>query len=131
MVRDNALRAALRRIKYRLRWNKTRPKRLKLKQDVPQEGTKMVKGLAKRVIVVKNPGGELFEEAIFILREDAASGGAAPDVLAEAQRAANDYLRQCARRNVPLAERFSPPAWLAAGAAVTGAAWLAAHLAGL
>jgi hypothetical protein len=130
MVRDSALHAALRRIKYILRWNKLPQKRLKLMQDKPQEGKRMVKGLSKRVIVVKNPDGEMFEEAIFILREDALARGEAPDVLAEAQRAADSYLRQCARRRFPMAEHIAPPAWLAAGAAVTGAAWLAAHLAG-
>ena len=35
----------------------------------------MVKGINKQVIVVKAPDPRLFEEAIFILREGALSGG--------------------------------------------------------
>ena len=38
----------------------------------------MVKGISRQVIVVQGPDRELFEQAIFILREDA------PDVTDEA-----------------------------------------------
>ena len=48
----------------------------------------MVKGLAKRVVVVKSPDKQLFEEAIFILKEDAAAGVSAQDVVSQAQRIA-------------------------------------------
>jgi len=36
----------------------------------------MVKGVARRVVVVKSPDPKQFEQAIFLLREDAISGEA-------------------------------------------------------
>ena len=54
----------------------------------------MVKGINKRVIVVKAPDPRLFEQAIFIMREDAfAEGVSAEQVLEEAQKAAKSYVR--------------------------------------
>ena len=35
-----------------------------------REAAEVVKGVAKRVIVVKSPDPKVFEEAIFIVRED-------------------------------------------------------------
>lgn len=83
----------------------------------------MVKGVSKRVVVVKSPEGETFEQALFIVREETGS--------AEKSRA--EVLREARR----LAERCAQPAgrpprgeWkdrlkaALAGAGVTGAAWL-------
>lgn len=39
----------------------------------------MVKGNTRRVVVVKSPDEKLFEQAIFLLREDALSGGGVSD----------------------------------------------------
>jgi len=60
----------------------------------------MVKGMAKRVVVVRSPDKRVFEEAIFILRDDALRDGGvtAEDVLAEACRVARGYLRKPSRR---------------------------------
>ena len=83
----------------------------------------MVKGINKQVIVVKNPDPRLFEEAIFILREGALSGGASPEqVLREARQAAKSYVRGSTRpgkwfRQIPA------PAYAAAGALAATAAW--------
>ena len=43
----------------------------------------MVKGMARRVVVVKSPDKRVFEEAIFILKDDALrdSGVTAEDIL--------------------------------------------------
>ena len=51
----------------------------------------MVKGVARRVIVVKSPDPKLFEQAIFIVKEDAlvGDGVSADQVLAEAQQVAD------------------------------------------
>lgn len=48
----------------------------------------MVKGVARRVIVVKSPDPRLFEQAIFIVKEDAFTKGgvSAEQVLQEAKR---------------------------------------------
>lgn len=59
------------------------------------EGAVLVKGTNRRVIVVRSPDPKLFEEAIFVLRED---GGAPKDaelVMAQASRAAGEYLKKC------------------------------------
>lgn len=54
----------------------------------------MVKGTARRVVVIKSPDKRVFDQAIFILREDALrSGGVtAEDILGEACRVAGEYL---------------------------------------
>ena len=57
----------------------------------------MVKGLAKRVVVVKSPDKRLFEEAIFILKEDAAAGVSAQDVVSQAQQIAANYMGASSR----------------------------------
>lgn len=47
------------------------PRRLKYRYNsTDREADAVVKGIAKRVIVVKSPEAKVFEEAIFIVRED-------------------------------------------------------------
>lgn len=84
----------------------------------------MVKGVTRRVIVVKTPDRRLFEQAIFIVKEDAFTreGVTADQVLAEAQRVADGYVR----RNSGLGKRLRcvpAPAYAAAGAAVSTLIW--------
>ncbi len=55
----------------------------------------MVKGVARQVIVVRQPDRRLFEQAIFIVKEDALEGGVtAQQVLDEAQRVAKGYVKR-------------------------------------
>ena len=55
----------------------------------------MVKGVARRVVVVKSPDPKEFEQAIFLLREDALSEDTPEEqILRQAQQVANEYLRQ-------------------------------------
>ena len=87
----------------------------------------MVKGLSRRVIVVDSPDPHIFEQAIFIVRNDAAvgSGGVtSQQVVDQAIRIAKDYARSHGAPRL----RMSP--WLAAllGGAVIGAVWLLAML---
>ncbi len=87
----------------------------------------MVKGVARRVIVVKTPDRKLFEQAIFIVKEDAFSnpGVTAEQVLAEAQRVADGYVR----RNSCLGKRLHKipaPVYAAAGAIAATAVWVLA-----
>lgn len=130
MVKDNLISSTIRQIKYIFRTNKVPRRRLKLEREKPQEGREMIKGLSKRVIVVKCPDPAMFEEAIFIIREDAFIERRTPDVIKEAQRAANEYLRKNIEQPSGLMAKLSAPACLAAGAAVTGIAWLAVYLVG-
>lgn len=65
----------------------------------------MLKGVQKQIIVVKTPEAELFEEAIFILREDylERGEGTRSEVLRQARRAAEEYCTRAASecRTVP------------------------------
>lgn len=90
----------------------------------------MVRGVSRRVIVVKNPDTRYFEQAIFILRNDAAAreGVSEKEILRQARRAARDYLRRGENRP----ERRGGLRGLLcvlAGVAATAGAWFAVHLA--
>ena len=92
----------------------------------------MVKGVSKRIVVLKLEKEKVFEEAIFIVRPDAfiESGVSQRDVLREAKRVAEDYVR----KNVQGKKRrfrVSGPAFAAAGAALSSVAWLALRLIGV
>ena len=79
----------------------------------------MVKGISRQVIVVQSPDPELFEQAIFILKEDAVrSGGISEEALL---REANALIRTGGKM-----PRFwrAGPLWAAGGAAATAAVWL-------
>ena len=56
----------------------------------------MVKGVSRRVIVVRHPDRRLFEQAIFIVKEDALNRGgvSADQVLDEARRVADGFVRR-------------------------------------
>ena len=90
----------------------------------------MVKGTNRRVVVVRSPDPRIFEEAIFIIREDLFHRGDSPDkVLAEASQAANAYLRKTVGR--PLRMRIPGSIFAAAGALAASLAWLAFKLVGV
>ena len=79
----------------------------------------MVKGISRQVIVVHSPEPKLFEQAIFILKEDA-QGVTDEQLLKEADRALHSASPE---------GRFSKllrigPVWACGGAIVTGIAWL-------
>ena len=85
----------------------------------------MVRGTSRRVIVVDSPDTELFEQAIFIVRADAAtrSGVTAQKLVDEACRVA----RSCggARpRSRNLLRRGSPALWCGIGAGGIALVWL-------
>jgi hypothetical protein len=90
----------------------------------------MVKGVSRRVILVKSPDPKLFEQAIFIVREDAlqGSGITAEKVLEEARQVANRYVLRNSRWGRGLG-KVPPAAWLAVGAVLASTLWgLAAML---
>ena len=92
----------------------------------------MVRGTNRRVVVVRSPDPKIFEEAIFVVREDLFHQGSSADkVLAEAKRAAGAYLRKTT--GSPRRGFFARiPAMLYAGpgAAAAGIAWLAFRFVG-
>ncbi len=83
----------------------------------------MVKGVTRRVILVKAPDPKLFEQAIFIVREDALSGEgvSAEEVLRQAQAAADGYIRET--RGWKKLSRLSGPLWGTLGALAASAFW--------
>ena len=83
----------------------------------------MVKGISRQVILIQGPGEELFDQAIFILKNSAVEKGVTEeDLMKEARRAIRgaDLPRDGAFLRGPL--------WACGGAAVTGLLWLVAAL---
>ena len=74
----------------------------------------MVKGISRQVILVHGPDTEMFEQAIFILKENT---GEVTDemLLKEAKRIIN---------NAEKTRRPSGPVWAFAGAVFTGLIWI-------
>ena len=79
----------------------------------------MVKGISKLVIVVHAPEPKLFEEAIFILREDAVGRDGVTDdlLLKEAKRLIGTGTNQ------KRVFRLSGLLWMLAGVVLTGLVW--------
>lgn len=80
----------------------------------------MVKGISKQVIVVNSPDQKIFEQAIFILSEDAVAKHAVTDelLLEEAKRIVGTTGVKGRRA------AGSATIWAAAGAFVTGLVWI-------
>ena len=79
----------------------------------------MVKGNSRQVIVVSNPEQQLFEQAIFILKESAVEKGVTEaQLLQEAKKAAGEGNPRQKKKTL------SGPAWAFGGALATGLVWL-------
>ena len=74
----------------------------------------MVKGISRQIILVHSPDKKLFDQAIFILRDDAKEV-TEEMLLKEAERAI---------RFPQVKEKWCGPIWAAGGAAVMGILWL-------
>ena len=84
----------------------------------------MVKGTTRRVILVRSPDPRVFEEAIFIVREDAQERGATPDdILKEAQRVASEYVRTHLKSGKMSFKVIPPGLYVLLGAAICGLIW--------
>lgn len=83
----------------------------------------MVKGISRQVIVVHSPDPKLFEQAIFILKDEAVGAEGVTDdaLLKEARRLISGNGKK--RKG-----RFGGLAWAACGAAVTAGMWLLSAL---
>ncbi len=90
----------------------------------------MVKGVSRRVIMVKSPDPKIFEEAIFIVKEDVLKKGgtSARDVLREAQRVANEYVKSNMHQKTSRFPRIPAPIFAIVGAVLTGLIFLLANL---
>jgi len=79
----------------------------------------MVKGISRQVIVVQSPEQKIFEQAIFILKDDAVKDGITDDqLLAEARRAAGEG------KVFGKKSRLQGPVWACGGALTTALIWL-------
>lgn len=80
----------------------------------------MVKGISRQVIVLNTPDPKLFEQAIFILKEDALSGGGVTEdmLMKEARRLISH--QNTSKRNKP---GLYGALYACAGALVTAAVW--------
>jgi len=84
----------------------------------------MVKGISRQVIVVHSPDQKLFDQAIFILKDDAVKDGITDEMLL---KSANKLLNSSnPNKKMPLASYGA--VWACAGALVTGIAWLVTAL---
>ena len=79
----------------------------------------MVKGISRQVIVVQSPDPQLFEQAIFILRDEAVKNGITDEaLLKEAKQLIHSgkFEKKKTRR--------APALWVGLGAAIIGIPWL-------
>lgn len=80
----------------------------------------MVKGVSRRVVVIRSPEGGVFEQAIFILKDDKAGAGRV-DIVREACRIAGGCGSPGGKGG--FLSRVPRPLFALAGAAVTAALW--------
>ena len=85
----------------------------------------MVKGISKQVIVVESPDRELFDQAIFILKDSAVGEGITDEaLLKEAQQAIRGVDKLGKKRHFYLYGAV----WASGGALLMGLVWLMTSL---
>jgi hypothetical protein len=82
----------------------------------------LLKGMTRRVVVVKSPDKKLFEEAVFFLTGDAEKGVSSDQIVAEAQAIAGSFNREGAPSRA--ASLLRTALWSLAGAALASAVWV-------
>ena len=83
----------------------------------------MVKGISRRVVVVDSPDQRFFEQAIFIVRNDAGGEGVtARELVEEARRVARGYT--CGSRLSRAWRELNPLVYTLIGAGSIGLVWL-------
>lgn len=90
----------------------------------------MVKGVSRRVIVVDSPDPKLFEQAIFIVRNEAFAreGVTSEQVVSEACRVAKGYMLAAAGRSASWRQNLQGWVYAALGGGAIGAVWLLVSL---
>ena len=81
----------------------------------------MVKGITRQVIVVHSPGEDIFDQAIFILKDNAVKEGVTEETLMK-------EAKRCIRSDAESGLLRSGPVWACGGAAVTAVLWLISSL---
>ena len=105
-------------------FDKTAPRR-------SEGGPVVVKGISKRIIVVKSPDPRIFEQAIFIVREDYAcqAGISQRELMRQARQAAGGYLPAGKQTSAGVVPWLRGLLYAAAGAAATALAWVMVQMA--
>ena len=78
----------------------------------------MVKGVSRQVIVVHSPDPKLFDQAIFILKDEAVQQGITEEAL---MKEAEQVIRGPQKKHKLY---LYGPVWACGGALMTGLAWL-------
>ena len=86
----------------------------------------MVKGISRRVVVVDSPDPNIFEQAIFIIRNDSADGVSSQQLVEQAVRIAKSYARAHTAPRKRL--QITPVMTALAGAAVIALIWMLVEL---
>ena len=90
-----------------------------------QEAWTMVKGISRRVVVVDSPDQRFFEQAIFIVRNDAAGEGVTSrELVEEARRVARNYAGGDHGRLSRAWRELSPAVYTLMGAGAMGLLWM-------
>ena len=112
--------------------NKRQARRVKsLRKAKRREARKVIKGTARRVIVVPSPDPKVFEQAIFIVKDEymRKPGITQEELMRQAQRAAGSYLKSVSEP--PSLTSRIIPAVSAGAAALTGLGYLTLKLVGV
>ena len=89
----------------------------------------MVKGISRRVVVVDSPDQRYFEQAIFVVRNDAAGEGVTAQALVEeARRVARNYAGGDHGRFSRAWRELTPAVYTLIGAGGIGLVWMLASL---
>ena len=89
----------------------------------------MVKGISRRVVVVDSPDQRYFEQALFIVRNDAAGEGVTAQALVEeARRVARNYAGGDHGRFSRAWRELTPAVYTLIGAGGIGLVWMLASL---
>ena len=83
----------------------------------------MVKGVSRQVIVVQSPEPRLFDQAIFILRDEVVKEGVTDEALMKEARQLINAGKFEKKRN-----RIAEMIWAGVGAVLIGSVWLATAL---
>ena len=90
----------------------------------------MVKGISRKVVVVDSPDQRFFEQAIFIVRNDAAGEGVTSrELVEEARRVARNSTGGTHGKISRTWRELSPIVYTSMGAATIGLIWLIEALA--
>ena len=88
----------------------------------------MVKGITRTVVVIRSPDPQIFDEAIFIVKDDSMknTGVTNREILRQAQDTAENYIRE--QRGHRPRPKFPGPVYALFGAGATGLIWVLTNL---